>query len=109
MTQTQARSRQHKQAELLKRWAARYIWWKAPDEALRHPDRVIAQVMDIGDYADVQALVETFGEESLRGVIARAEAGWFNPRSWTYWHYRLRLVALDASAPIPPLPRRRVE
>jgi hypothetical protein len=37
-------------------------------------------------------------------VLQRAEAGWFSPRSWTYWHRKLDLAPADA---IPPLPRRR--
>ena len=37
------------------------VWWKTPDEALRQPDRVVAQVMNIGDYEDVLELVEQMG------------------------------------------------
>ncbi|MGQ0593773.1 MAG: hypothetical protein ACT4QB_14350 [Gammaproteobacteria bacterium] len=36
--------------EILRQFAAKYIWWKTPGGALQYPDRVIAQVMDIGDY-----------------------------------------------------------
>ncbi len=42
--------------EILKPSASKYIWWKTPDEAVAMPERVIAQVMDIGDHADVQSL-----------------------------------------------------
>lgn len=42
--------------EILKPFASKYIWWKTPDEAVAMPERVIAQVMDIGDYADVHHL-----------------------------------------------------
>lgn len=96
------------QAGLLERWAARYIWWKSVQEALRYPNRIIAQVMNIGDYDDVQALVETFGEKALREIVRNAEAGMFNERSWAYWHYRLGLVSPEASAALPPLPARRL-
>ncbi|HEX8732551.1 MAG TPA: hypothetical protein VF725_10895, partial [Ktedonobacterales bacterium] len=92
--------------ELLARWAERYIWWKSAPDALRYPNRIIAQVMNIGDYDDVVALIEAFGVEALREVVRRAEAGQFNARSWAYWHYRLGLVPLLADAPIPPLPAR---
>jgi hypothetical protein len=68
------------------------------------PARVIAQVMDIGDYDDVQALVLQVGDEVLREVLRHAEAGQFNERSWTYWHYRLGLAGVDE---VPPLPLRR--
>ncbi len=97
---------QSRHEEALARWAARYIWWKSVPEALRYPDRIIAQVMNIGDYDDLLALIDIFGEETLREVIRHAEAGEFNERSWAYWHYRLHLVTLDSQAPIPPLPAR---
>jgi hypothetical protein len=87
----------------LKRLAGKYVWWKTPDEAIAMPGRVIAQVMNIGDYADVQALASQVGEDILREVIAHAEAGQFNARSWAYWHYRLGLACVDT---VPALPSR---
>ncbi|MFN9618414.1 MAG: hypothetical protein ACK55X_01715 [Synechococcaceae cyanobacterium] len=66
--------------ELLRPLAARLIWWQSAQQSLRHPDRVIAQ------------------------VLQRAEPGWFSPRSWTYWQQKLGLAD---SGSIPPLPRRR--
>jgi hypothetical protein len=90
--------------EALKPFASKYIWWKAPDDAVARPERVIAQVMNIGDYADVQALVSEVGEDALREVLAHAEAGQFNERSWAYWHYRLGLAG---PGEVPALPTRR--
>lgn len=84
--------------------AARYIWWKSPN-ASEDPRRVAAQVMNIGDYDDVQALARAVGDDYLRDVLRTAEAGQFDARSWAYWHYRLGLAA---PAAVPPLPRRRV-
>lgn len=89
---------------ILKPFARKYVWWKTPEEAVAAPARVIAQVMDIGDYADVQRLAFQLGDEVLREVLRHAEAGQFNERSWTYWHYRLGLVSLDQ---VPPLPARK--
>ena len=94
----------HIDKDLLKPLASKYIWWKAPDEAVSMPERVIAQVMNIGDYADVQMLVAQVGEDVLRDVLAHAEAGQFNERSWAYWHYRLGLAEVDC---VPALPVRR--
>lgn len=68
------------------------------------PNRVIAQVMNIGDYADVQQLARAVGDDVLREVIAHAQAGQFDPRSWAYWHYRLELARADQ---VPPMPLRR--
>ena len=87
----------------LKRLAAKYVWWKTPDDAVRLPDRVMAQVMNIGDYADVQLLVKLVGDDRLRKVLAQAQAGQFFARSWAYWHYRLALANLGE---VPQLPVR---
>jgi len=91
--------------ELLKGLARKYIWWKTPEEALRAPQRIIAQVMNIGDYHDVQILANHLGNDALRQAIAHAEAGQFDERSWAYWHYRLELADVGE---IPPLPARMV-
>lgn len=91
-------------SELLKPLASKYIWWKTPEEAVTMPDRVIAQIMNIGDYSDVQILVSQVGDEVLREVLTHAEAGQFNERSWAYWHYRLGLSSVDH---VPALPVRR--
>ena len=89
----------------LRRLATKYIWWKNPEEALKNPDRILAQVMDIGDYNDALFLIQHVGEDRLRRVLAQAEAGFFSPKSWTYWHYRLGLSKLGE---VPDLPTRRV-
>ena len=59
--------------------------------------------MDIGDYDDVQQMMRAFGEDAPRYVVQHAEAGMFSPRSWAYWHYRLRLAA---AGQVPPLSQR---
>lgn len=73
--------------ELLKQLASKYIWWKTPEEAIATPERVMAQVMNIGDFDDIQALARMVGDEMLRQVLTHAEAGQFDQRSWAYWHY----------------------
>ena len=90
--------------ESLKPLASKYIWWKTPEEAVVMPERVIAQVMNIGDYSDVQALAAQVGDKVLRDVLTHAEAGQFNERSWAYWHYRLGLSSVGH---VPALPVRR--
>jgi hypothetical protein len=82
--------------EILKPFASKYVWWKTPDEAVATPERVIAQVMNIGDYSDVQSLAAQLGDEALREVLTHAEAGQFNERSWAYWHYRLGFSSVPA-------------
>ena len=87
----------------LNRMARRYVWWMAPDEALReHPARLIAQVMDIGTFEDIVALEELLGRGILRDVIAHAQPGWLRPRSWNFWHYRLGITEPGDEPPPPP-------
>ena len=92
--------------ETLKLLARRYIWWKSPDAAAREPRRVIAQVMNIGDWDDANTMRQRLGDAALRDALTHAEAGQFNARSWTWWHYRLGLAR---TGEVPPLPVRRFE
>ena len=83
--------------------AARYIWWQTPEQALAQPERLIAQIMNIGDYYDVQTLVAHIDKSVLCNVLTNAQPGQFNHRSWHYWHYRLGLTAIGASVPTIPM------
>ena len=94
-------------SSLLNHLASTYIWWKTPEEALRYPDLLLAQVMDIGTFEDIQNLVRLLGEERLASVLRHAEPGWFRPQSWAYWHYRLGLT--QPSENLPPEPRQRFD
>ncbi|MHB8092528.1 MAG: hypothetical protein ACYDH8_13175 [Syntrophales bacterium] len=90
---------------LFKTFAAKYLWWLDQDEALRHPERIVVQVMNLGDFADVNAVLDTIGEDKARKLLIHAEAGQFSPRSWHYWHYRLGLAETGG---VPPMPKRKV-
>lgn len=92
--------------QLIKTLAQKYIWWKPPDEAAEQPERVIAQVMNIGDFDDTRTLIAEVGEAVLADVLRHAEVGQFNPRSWAYWHYRLGLAEPEQ---LPPMPTRKLE
>jgi hypothetical protein len=59
---------QPSEEDLLKRYAAKYMWWKPAEEAMQLPERIIAQVMNIGDYEDAQTLADIMGEDRLRQV-----------------------------------------
>jgi hypothetical protein len=83
----------------------KYLWWRSAEQALTMPRRVIAQVMNIGDYGDVQLVANIVGDETLRDILLHAEIGQFNPRSWAYWHYRLGLAE---EGKVPPLPLRKL-
>lgn len=87
--------------------ATRYIWWEKPEQAIRRPVRIVAQVMNIGDYDDVQRLIAMIGADQFREAILKAEPGWFSERSWAYWWYRLGLA--EPGSAIPALPPRAFE
>lgn len=88
-------------------FAKRYIWWQSPDVAINFPERIVARVMNIGDYKDVQALGKQVGDDYLREVLIYSEVGQFNARSWHYWHSRLRLASQPDDVPL--MPTRRLE
>ena len=104
MLQPPALASAEEEKELLRPMAARLIWWQPPEQALRRPQRVIAQVMDIGDFDALQQLRRRLGDGRLAQVLQQAEAGWFSPRSWTYWH---RKLGITPTGPVQPLPQRR--
>lgn len=91
--------------QFLRQMAKKYIWWKTPDDAIVIPAHVVVQMMNIGDFDDVQLLTELVGEPYLREILKKAEAGQFNERSWSYWHYRLGLAA---SSHVPAFPVRKL-
>ncbi len=82
------------QMTLFQEFASRDIWWKTPAEALLYPERILAQVMNIGTFTDLGHLLTAFSVEELRGVLRHAEPGWFNERSWAYWHLHVWRITI---------------
>lgn len=64
----------------------KYLWWLSTEEALSWPDRLIAQVMDVGVLEDACLIERALGRDRLKETLRRAEAGWFRPKSWHFWH-----------------------
>jgi hypothetical protein len=91
------------QRAILAPLARRYIWWQPPERSLDHPHRLLAQVMNIGDWHDVQGMCAAMEPEALRQVLAEAQPGEFSRRSWNFWHLRL---GLPHGEDLPELPRR---
>ena len=92
------------ESELLGKLGQKYIWWTPTGGASHAPERIIAQVMNIGTYDDIRLLETTLGFRRLADVMIQAAPGWFSPRSWSFWRGRLRL---ETDAPIPSEPPRR--
>ncbi len=87
---------------VLKQLARRYVWWNTPEWALKHVNILLANIMNLGNWDDIQLLRKTMGDEALKQVLRRAPAGYFNYRSWDYWHIKFGI------RPIPPLPKRKL-
>ena len=91
----------------LRKLAARYVWWKTPEEAMQYPQRVAAQVMNLGAWDDWVTMWKAVGDDHLRWALENAEAGQLDERSWHYWHYRLGLAEYP-NRPVPPMPVRKI-
>lgn len=89
--------------ELTARLAKRYLWWMAAPQTDVETDRLVAQVMDIGDFDDANELLDSAGAERFRAVLQKALPGQLRPKSWAYWHYRLRLIDVDKEPPTLPV------
>jgi hypothetical protein len=85
---------------------AHYIWWEEPDQALKYPDRIIAQIMNMGAKEDVEELETLFSSEELSKEIHESARGQFFDWSWEEWHYRLGLIGPDDQ--VPPIPARQI-
>ena len=83
----------------------KYIWWKTPAEALEFKDRLVAQAMCYAQLEEYKLLWKI--KEDMISAIKNAQAGWFDKKSWHFWHLLLELVKIDE--PMPDLPQRRFE
>ena len=83
------RNKELQRIEFLANMADKYIWWKTTDEVLGSPQRVLAQIMNIGTWNDTCVLVQLFSSKELKEVLENASAGYFRARSWHFWCYRL--------------------
>ena len=82
--------------------AQRMIWWKPPAEALCYPARLLAQVMALGTWEDVQLAKRLWTRDEFVAVLKQAPPGVFDRRSWAYWH---RVLKFDL---VPLLPERQI-
>lgn len=83
---------------------AGYVWWESPEQVLKHPDKLLAQIMDRGTLEDLLQMEKIVSREVLVYVLTNATAGQFCEMSWNFWHYRLTDVL---PGQVPPLPCRK--
>lgn len=85
----------------------RYLWWERQRIDAVPIRRILAQIMDIGDYDDIECAIDRLGPAPFVDAIEHALPGWFRPRSWSYWHLRLGLRG--PGEPTPAMPVRTYE
>jgi len=82
--------------------ARRLVWWLSPEEALSQRSLLVAQLMTLGTWDDVEAARAALGEKALRETLNDPPTGIFDAPSWHYWHHRF------GHESVPPLPKRRI-
>lgn len=73
-----------------------------PIDATTRKSRVVLRVMDFGVWDDILDIEHTFGNQELSSILINAPAGSLRPRSWAFWHYRLKLTPPGEAPPAPP-------
>ena len=91
-------------SELLDRLGPKYLWWDFVGDERQREVRVLAQVMDLGTYEDIQAVEQYWSPGDLARILSKAQPGWISDRSWSFWLGRLNG---SVSTPIAPHPPRR--
>ena len=82
--------------------AKRYVWWESSQWSFTHPLIFLASVMNLCHWDDLVSLREQIDDKTLKWVLKNAPPGYFNYRSWDYWHIKLGVL------PIPLLPERKI-
>lgn len=89
-------------SEPLNQLIKRYVWWETVAWGYAHPKIFLANIMNLGSWDDLQLLRQLIGDAPLKITLQDAPSGYFNYRSWDYWHHKFNLL------PIPLLPERRL-
>jgi hypothetical protein len=88
-------------AKLLAELAPKYVWWRRANGGTHKPERIVAQVMNLGTYDDIRRLERVFTPPELAEVMRHAQPGWFTPRSWEFWRGRLSAGGISIAASPP--------
>lgn len=91
-----------KDRELLNEFA-RYVWWETKDYIINNdPLQIVASAMKYANNVASFLRVCDFSDEVLKETLKQAQPGWFDGKSWYFWHYRL----YGNDITVPPLPKR---
>ena|SRR5688572_4981071 len=88
--------------EILAELAPKYVWWALEGSEAERNRRILAQIMNLGTYDDIRRIESVFDASELAEVLVHAQAGWFSPRSWSFWKGRLGLPSAEALPETPP-------
>lgn len=92
-----------KQEKLLLRHFAGYVWWKNVEELIAYePYRIIANAMRYANAKEEYIKLLGFKKANLKKALQKAQAGWFDKKSWVFWH----IMLFGLRAEIPELPKR---
>jgi hypothetical protein len=81
---------------------ANCIWWKTADEAMRRPDDIVLQIMNMGTTSDTGLLEMIFSKKQLAKAMLESRIGQLDQKSWSFWCRRLKLVnPLETPLPMP--------
>lgn len=89
--------------DLIARLARRYLWWMDVPTNDAQVDRLVIQIMDIGDFDETKELLDALGTQRFCDALKGALPGQIRPKSWAYWHYRLGLINIDETPPRMPV------
>ena len=92
-------------AALLRRLSLTYCWDMKREDALLQPLRVLRRAMDFAVWDDILVMEAIVGKPLLTETLKTAPMGAMRPKSWSFWHVRLRLR--DPDGEIPPEPSDR--
>lgn len=80
--------------------ARRVVWFKKPEDALKHPYHFMAHLLTYGTLEDISCVKQYVNDKEIAEAIENAPPGVFDIRSWTYWNL------IIGKSPAPPLPKR---
>lgn len=89
-------------AKLMGELEKKYFWWEPIGSQPRSDARILAQAMDLADFADIRRLETIIGPERLAETMRQAEPGWIGERSWELWRGRLSLATRQVLPEEPP-------
>lgn len=86
------------------KYFTKYIWFeKAETIMAENPLRVVASAMRYANNTKDFLKLCKLNDEILKEALKQAQAGYFDEKSWHFWHYRL----YGAESIVPKLPQRK--